>query len=85
MLPKLKPHEAYMLASQFDLSGGEIENIIRKHTVQTILSAVVRSMFRRWPICADRSVSTPLRVRASVSSLRIAMRGECSALHGRLG
>ena len=38
MLPKLKPHEAYMLASQFDLSGGEIENIIRKHTVQTILS-----------------------------------------------
>ena len=26
------------LASKFDLSGGEIENVVRRHTVQSILS-----------------------------------------------
>ena len=38
MLPSLKENDAHTLASQFDLSGGEIENIIRKYTVNTILS-----------------------------------------------
>ena len=38
MLPLLTEKEAYAIASQFDLSGGEIENIIRKYTVNAILS-----------------------------------------------
>lgn len=38
MLPELSNQEAEMLASQFDLSGGEIENIARKHSVNAILS-----------------------------------------------
>lgn len=38
MLPLLKEDDAYILASQFDLSGGEIENISRKCTVNAILS-----------------------------------------------
>lgn len=37
MLPDLSEHDAQTLASQFDLSGGEIENIARKHSVNTIL------------------------------------------------
>lgn len=38
MLPSLGDDDADRLASQFDLSGGEIENIVRKYTVNTILS-----------------------------------------------
>lgn len=38
MMPSLAENDARSLASQFDLSGGEIENIIRKYTVNTILS-----------------------------------------------
>lgn len=38
MLPGLSEEAAGELAAQFDLSGGEIENIVRKHTVNAILS-----------------------------------------------
>lgn len=38
MMPSLSENDARTLASQFDLSGGEIENIIRKYTVEAILS-----------------------------------------------
>lgn len=38
MLPTLTISDANCLASQFDLSGGEIENIARKHAVNAILS-----------------------------------------------
>ena len=38
MLPLLTEKEAHAIASQFDLSGGEIENITRKYTVGAILS-----------------------------------------------
>lgn len=38
MLPSLTENDAHALASQFDLSGGEIENIVRKYTVNSILS-----------------------------------------------
>lgn len=38
MLHDLTDKDARKLASDFDLSGGEIENIARRHTVNTILS-----------------------------------------------
>lgn len=38
MLSGLSDDDARVLASQFDLSGGEIENIARKHSVNAILS-----------------------------------------------
>ncbi len=38
MLPALAEPDARTLATRFDLSGGEIENIVRKHTVKAILS-----------------------------------------------
>ena len=37
MMPKLKKKDAMTLASKFDLSGGEIENVVRRQTVQSIL------------------------------------------------
>ena len=38
MLPGISSDAALTLSSSFDMSGGEIENIARKHTVNTILS-----------------------------------------------
>lgn len=38
MLKNLSTEDAQTLAAQFDLSGGEIENIARKHSVNAILS-----------------------------------------------
>lgn len=38
MLPSLTKTDASVLASRFDLSGGQIENIVRKYTVKTLLS-----------------------------------------------
>ena len=38
MLKGLKKKDALILASKFDLSGGEIENVVRRQTVQSILS-----------------------------------------------
>ena len=38
MLPGLSAEAAHTLSSEFDLSGGEIENVVRKHTVNAILS-----------------------------------------------
>ena len=38
MLKGLNKKEAKIIASKFDLSGGEIENVVRRHTVQYILN-----------------------------------------------
>ncbi len=38
ILPGLSKADSQTLASEFDLSGGEIENIVRKHSVSAILS-----------------------------------------------
>lgn len=37
MLPALKPEEARRLSQQYDFTGGEIENVVRRHQVETIL------------------------------------------------
>lgn len=38
MLPELNEEDANVLAAESDLTGGEIENIVRKHSVSAILS-----------------------------------------------
>ena len=38
MLPALTQEESKTLAKEYDFSGGQIENIVRKHTVDTILN-----------------------------------------------
>lgn len=38
MMPKLSDEYARVLGTEFDLSGGEIENIVRKHSVSAILN-----------------------------------------------
>jgi hypothetical protein len=38
MIPSLSDTFAHSLAKEFDLSGGQIENVARKRTVELILS-----------------------------------------------
>lgn len=38
MLPDLQEHEAQILAEQFDFSGGQIENIVRKRFINEVLT-----------------------------------------------
>ena len=62
MLPALTDTDALTLASESDLSGGEIENIVRKHSVESILSgndsidmAALRSLCQAERITTSRS------------------------------
>jgi len=38
MMPELPEADAHYLAEKFDFSGGQIENVVRKKTIQSILS-----------------------------------------------
>lgn len=64
MLPLLAEKEARTIASQFDLSGGEIENIIRKHTVNAILSGKesvdIQSIIE---ICRNERITNPTQAK----------------------
>ena len=37
MMPELADSDAQILSTKFDFSGGQIENIVRKKTIQSIL------------------------------------------------
>ena len=64
MLPSLTESDAHILASQFDLSGGEIENIVRKYTVNTILSGhELTDLSLIIEICRDERISTSSRTK----------------------
>ena len=64
MLPLLTEKEAHTISSQFDLSGGEIENIIRKYTVNAILSGKesvdIQSIIE---ICRNERITNSTRVK----------------------
>ena len=64
MLPSLTENDAQTLASRFDLSGGEIENITRKYTVNAILSGQddidLQSIIE---ICRNERISDSVRTK----------------------
>ncbi len=60
MLPSVSDEVAGRLAEKFDLSGGEIENISRKHTVRSILSGNDDSSFDAIAeLCSDERIKSP--------------------------
>lgn len=59
MIPALKKREARELAYGFDLSGGEIENVARRHIVNGILSATEEIDYDNLvEMCRNESVDT---------------------------
>ncbi|MDR1178938.1 MAG: ATP-binding protein [Spirochaetales bacterium] len=53
MLPSISQAEAAELASRFDFSGGQIENVARKYTVAGVLCGGQPSFKRLLSLCAD--------------------------------
>jgi AAA+ superfamily predicted ATPase len=53
MIPELQDTEAATLAEKFEFSGGQIENIVRKRTVEMILSDAPPSLEALMSYCRD--------------------------------
>lgn len=64
MFPALTERDACTLASQFDLSGGEIENISRKYMVNAILSGQdTIDLLLLAELCRNERIGTSIRQR----------------------
>lgn len=64
MLSNLSSEDAHQLASQFDLSGGEIENIARRLSVNAILSGSEElNIDEIISLCQQERINNPIRTR----------------------
>ena len=63
MIPELSADEALSLSENYDLSGGQIENICRKRTVQSILTGEEPSFQDIRSYCDDERISSEKPVR----------------------
>ena len=64
MLSNLSSEDAHQLASQFDLSGGEIENIARRLSVNAILSGSEEiNVDEIISLCQQERINNPIRTR----------------------
>jgi hypothetical protein len=57
MMPEISENDASTLASRFDFSGGQIENIVRKRTVDMVLSGEEPNIETLLSYCSDESLS----------------------------
>ena len=53
MLPELPENDAHYLAEKFDFSGGQIENVVRKRTIQSILTGKEPDMKAMLTFCCE--------------------------------
>ena len=63
MIPALSDEDALALAKEFDLSGGQIENVARKRTVELILSGVDPSLEQLRDYCRSEKLSSKDRAK----------------------
>lgn len=62
MLPPLSATDAEILATKYDFSGGQIENIVRKQSVEEILTGQPVSISRLMEFCdEERMGNAPIR------------------------
>ncbi|MDR2150566.1 MAG: AAA family ATPase [Spirochaetaceae bacterium] len=61
MLPVLSESEAAQLASRYNFSGGQIENISRKRIVDSVISGMDPSFDRLLSFCQDELIGTDTR------------------------
>lgn len=57
-LPSLNAAESQRLAENFDFSGGEIDNIVRKATMQEVLSGKAPDMDSLMALCREEKISS---------------------------
>ena len=56
MIPGLGEAEAFRLATEFDFSGGQIENVARKKTVRELISGEAASFGQIREYCLEESI-----------------------------
>jgi sugar phosphate isomerase/epimerase len=56
MMPELPEADAHFLAENFDFSGGQIENVVRKKTIQTILTGQETEMDTLMTFCCEEMI-----------------------------
>ena len=66
MIPSLSDSQAHSLASDFDLSGGQIENIARKRTVELILTGNEPSQEQMREYCHGEMISSKQEKRTRI-------------------
>ena len=54
--PTLSDEEAASLAEEFDFSGGQIENVVRKYTIDSVLSGAESNINQLRQYCLEESV-----------------------------
>ena len=59
MLPSLSATDAEILATKYDFSGGQIENIARKHSVEEILTGHSVELNRLIEFCNEERLDQP--------------------------
>ena len=59
MLPSLSATDAEILATKYDFSGGQIENIARKHSVEEILTGLSVELNRLIEFCNEERLDQP--------------------------
>ena len=55
MMPELSDVDANYLASKFEFSGGQIENVVRKYTIDSLLSSEEASYNQIHQFCLEES------------------------------
>ena len=63
MLPSLSAADALLLATKYDFSGGQIENIARKHSVEEILTGRLVDINRLIEFCDEERLEQPVNRR----------------------
>ena len=58
MIPSLSAEDAAMLAAKYDFSGGQIENVARKHSVEEVLWGVDISLDRLVEFCNEERLGS---------------------------
>jgi hypothetical protein len=66
MIPALSDEHARSLARDYDLSGGQIENIARKRTVELILSGNEPTLDQMREYCAGEILNSKQEKRARI-------------------
>ncbi len=56
-MPRLTEREAVRLASAYDFSGGEIDNIVRKATLEEVIGGSLPSMERLLTLCGEEKIT----------------------------
>ena len=56
MIPEITDADAQLLSSKYEFSGGQIENIVRKKTVQSILSGTETGISDILRLCGEEEL-----------------------------